>query len=296
MKKIAVVGSINMDITCKTDRFPKAGETIFGADLQYVPGGKGNNQAVAAARLGGDVTMFACVGDDLFGAQLIENLQYNGVNTSYIRKVEGASTGIAIITVAEKDNTIVVVSGANNNVTLQYIASVEDALLEADIILMPNEIPVETILYVSERAHRAGKVVVFNPAPFRESALQCVDLVSFLTPNEHEAALLFPEEKSLESMLSKQQGKLLVTLGSAGAAAWMNGKMLNIPARKAAVVDTTGAGDTFNGALCYALANDYPLEQALRFANVSASLSTEGFGAQSGMPSLDQVLQSMNAV
>ena len=159
MKKIAVVGSINMDITCKTQRFPNAGETIFGADLKYVPGGKGNNQAVAAARLGGDVTMFACVGDDLFGEQLLKNLQENGVDTSYIRKEPAVPTGIAIITVAEMDNTIVVVSGANNYVTTQYIESVKDALLEADIILMPNEIPAETIRYVSELAHQAGKIV-----------------------------------------------------------------------------------------------------------------------------------------
>lgn len=292
MKKIAVVGSINMDITCKTERFPKAGETIFGADLQYVPGGKGNNQAVAAARLGGDVTMFACVGDDLFGARLIDNLNQNGVNTSHIRKVEGVATGIAIITVAEKDNTIVVVSGANNCVTKQYIESVKDALVQADIILMPNEIPAETIRYVCELAQHSGKTVVFNPAPFSESVMQCIDHVSFLTPNEHEAALLFPGETDLSSLLSKQQGKLIVTLGSAGAAAWMNGEILRIPARKAAVVDTTGAGDTFNGAFCFALANDYPLEKALRFANVAASLSTEGFGAQGGMPSLDMVQQN----
>ncbi len=121
MKKIAIVGSINMDLTCKTDRFPNAGETIFGRDLQYVPGGKGNNQAVAAARLGGDVTMFACVGDDAFGDRLIENLQDNGVKTQHIRKVPGVATGVAIITVAENDNTIVVVSGANYYVTKQYI-------------------------------------------------------------------------------------------------------------------------------------------------------------------------------
>ena len=289
MKKIAVVGSINMDITCKTERFPKAGETIFGENLQYVPGGKGNNQAVAAARLGGDVTMFACVGEDLFGQRLIDNLQQNGVNTDYIRKVPDEATGIAIITVAEKDNTIVVVSGANRCVTKEYIASVQDALLEADIILMPNEIPADTIRYVSELASRAGKTVVFNPAPFSGSALECVEHITYLTPNEHEAALLFPGEE-LEAMLQKQNGKLIVTLGSEGAAAW-DGRLLKIPARKASVVDTTGAGDTFNGAFCYALANEYPLEKALRFANIAASLSTEGFGAQGGMPTLEMVRQ-----
>lgn len=293
MKKIAVIGSINMDLTVKTDRFPKAGETIFGWDLQYVPGGKGNNQAVAAARLGGDVTMFTCVGDDAFGDRLMENLKANGVYTEHIRKIPGVASGIAIITVAENDNTIVVVSGANHCVTKQYAQDMLPKILEADIILMPNEIPAETICYVAEMAHRAGKTVVFNPAPVNDTALQCLEYITYLTPNEHEAALLFPCEER-QSLLEKQKGKLIVTLGAEGAAAWVDHRMLKIPARKANVVDTTGAGDTFNGAFCYALANDYPLEKALRFANVSASLSTEGFGAQGGMPDLDSVEKELN--
>lgn len=293
MKKIAVIGSVNMDLTAKTDRFPNAGETIFGRDLQYVPGGKGNNQAVAVARLGGDVTMFACVGDDAFGDRLVENLNINGVHTQHIQKIPGVATGIAIITVAENDNTIVVLSGANSCVTKQYAEEMMPKILEADIILVPNEIPAETICYVSETAHKAGKIVVFNPAPVSDTALQCLEHITYLTPNEHETALLFPGEE-LENLLAKQQGKLIVTLGAEGAAAWADGNMLKIPARKANVVDTTGAGDTFNGAFCYALANDYPLEKALHFANVAASLSTEGFGAQSGMPDRSAVLHNMD--
>lgn len=292
MKKIAIVGSINMDLTCKTERFPNAGETIFGGDLQYVPGGKGNNQAVAAARLGGDVTMFACVGDDAFGDRLIENLKNNGVNTSHIRKVPGESSGIAIITVAQQDNTIVVVSGANLCVTPQYIDEVKDAILESDIILLQNEIPAETLRYVAKMASGAGKTVMFNPAPFSAAALDIVEYVTYLTPNEHEAALLFPRVE-MEDLLAQQQGKLIITLGAQGAAAWSEGKVIRIPSRKANVVDTTGAGDTFNGAFAYALADGDSLEEALRFANVAASLSTEGFGAQGGMPTLNQVKKEL---
>ena len=292
MKKIAIVGSINMDLTCKTERFPNAGETIFGGDLQYVPGGKGNNQAVAAARLGGDVTMFACVGDDAFGDRLIENLKNNGVNTTHIRKVPGESSGIAIITVAQNDNTIVVVSGANRCVTPQYIEEVKDAILESDIILLQNEIPAETLRYVAKMASGAGKTVIFNPAPFSAAALDIVEYVTYLTPNEHEAALLFPRI-GLEDLLAQQQGKLIITLGAQGAAAWSEGKVIRIPSRKANVVDTTGAGDTFNGAFAYALADGESLEAALRFANVAASLSTEGFGAQGGMPTLNQVKKEL---
>ena len=293
MKKIAVIGSVNMDLTAKTDRFPNAGETIFGRDLQYVPGGKGNNQAVAAARLGGDVTMFGCIGDDAFGDRLVENLNANGVHTQYIQKIPGVATGIAIITVAENDNTIVVLSGANSYVTKHYAEEMMPKILEADIILIPNEIPAETICYVTETTHKAGKTVVFNPAPVNDTALQCLEHITYLTPNEHEAALLFPGEE-LENLLAKQQGKLIVTLGAEGAATWADGKMLKIPARKANVVDTTGAGDTFNGALCYALANDYPLKKALRFANAAASLSTEGFGAQGGMPTLEMLQKELS--
>lgn len=292
MKKIAIVGSINMDLTCKTERFPKAGETIFGGDLQYVPGGKGNNQAVAAARLGGDVTVFACVGNDAFGDRLIENLKNNGVKTQYMKKVPDTASGIAIITVAQKDNTIVVVSGANLCVTPQYIEEVKEAILEADIILLQNEIPAGTLRYVAKMATGAGKTVIFNPAPYSDAALDVVQYAAYVTPNEHETALMFPRME-LEDLLAQQQGKLIVTLGAQGAAAWSEGKVMRIPSRKANVVDTTGAGDTFNGAFAYALANDHPLEEALRFANVAASLSTEGFGAQGGMPTLNQVKKEL---
>ena len=293
MKKIAVIGSINMDLTAKADRFPNAGETIFGWDLQYVPGGKGNNQAVAAARLGGDVTMFTCVGDDAFGDRLIQNLRDNGVKTDYIRKVKDTATGVAIITVAENDNTIVVVSGANSCVTRQYIEEVKAAVLEADIILLQNEIPLETVIYTAELCHTAGKTVIYNPAPVVPLADGIMENIRYLTPNEHEVTLLFPEETNLEHLLSKYDGKVIVTLGAEGAATWANGVMVKIPARKAKVVDTTGAGDTFNGAFAYALANAYPVEKALRFANVAASLSTEGFGAQGGMPTLNAVKKEM---
>lgn len=293
MKKIAVIGSINMDLTCQTERHPGKGETISGRDLQYIPGGKGANQAVAAARLGGDVTMFGCVGDDAFADRLVDNLERNGVDTTYIRKVSGVSSGIAMITVAQSDNSIVVIPGANGCVSTEYLETVKDAVLKADIIILQNEIPQETVLATIDMAYAAGKTVIYNPAPVVPLAEGVMDKISYLTPNEHEAALLFHGENDLETLLESQFGKLIVTLGEEGAAAWENGSVLRIPARPAAVVDTTGAGDTFNGAFAYALAKDYPLEHALRFANVAASLSTEGFGAQAGMPELETVLQAL---
>lgn len=280
---------MNMDLTAQAERFPKAGETIFGQDLKYVPGGKGNNQAVAAARLGAEVTMFSCVGEDAFGQQLVDNLIRNGVETQYIRKVSGVSSGIAIITVAENDNTIVVIPGANSCVTTAYIREVQAEILKHDILLLQNEIPLEAIVYAAKIGRDAGKTVILNPAPVSGELSALLDFVSYLTPNQHEVELLFPEERNLDSLLESRAGKVIVTLGAEGAAAWLHDKRIRIPARKANVVDTTGAGDTFNGAFAFALACDYPMEKALHFANAAASLSTEGFGAQGGMPTLERV-------
>lgn len=291
MKKIAVIGSINMDLTAQAERLPGKGETISAANLRYVPGGKGANQAVAAARLGGDVAMFGCVGDDAFADRLIDNLKQNGVDTTYIRRVAGVSSGIAMITVAQGDNCIVVVPGANHCVTPAYLDEVKHAVLSVDILVLQNEIPLETVAYAMELGHRAGKLVIYNPAPAALMTEDILEKADYITPNEHEAALLFPDTGDLSALLERCGGKLIVTLGEKGAAAWENGTVLQIPARPAKVRDTTGAGDTFNGAFVCALAKGYPLEKALRLANVAASLSTEQAGAQGGMPTWGRVME-----
>lgn len=294
MKKIAVIGSINMDLTAQAERLPGKGETISAANLQYVPGGKGANQAVAAARLGGDVTMFGCVGDDAFADRLIDNLRQNGVDTTYIRRVAGVSSGIAMITVAEKDNCIVVVPGANHCVTPAYLDEVKTAVLSADILIVQNEIPLDTVAYVMELGHQTGKLVIYNPAPAAPVPEDILEKADYITPNEHEAALLFPNAGELPALLERCGGKLIVTLGEKGAAAWENGTLLQIPARPAAARDTTGAGDTFNGAFACALAKGYPLEKSLLIANVAASLSTEQAGAQGGMPTWKRVMECVD--
>lgn len=289
MKKIAVIGSINMDLTCQADRHPQKGETVSARNLCYLPGGKGANQAVAAARLGADVTMFGCVGDDVFGDQLIKNLRCNGIHTEYIRRIPNMSSGIAMITVADKDNAIVVIPGANGCVTPEYLSAVQRQVLEADIVILQNEIPSETVKAAIDLAYSFGKTMIYNPAPAMPMEHSVLQKVNYLTPNEHEASLLFPEEPDLETLLESQQEKLIVTLGAEGVAVWIEGKFLKIPSREAKVVDTTGAGDTFNGAFGFALANSYDLEKALRFANKAAGISTENYGAQAGMPTLDMV-------
>lgn len=288
--KISVVGSINMDMTVKAERIPLKGETLKGDDLQYIPGGKGANQAVAMAKLGANVEMFGCVGNDAAGESLVQNLKNTGVTTNHIQVVEGVPTGIALITVGENDNTIIVVAGANNHVTPEYVESIKEDLLESDVVVMQHEIPQETIEHVIHLCFENGVKVVLNPGPARPVRQEIIDQVTYLTPNEHEAVILFGTELSTEALLKKYPEKLLITQGSRGVSMCLeNGEVLLVPARKANVVDTTGAGDTLNGAFTVQIAKGKSVREALRFANVAASLSTEKFGAQGGMPVYEAV-------
>lgn len=288
--KVAIVGSINMDITVTADRIPAKGETLHGRDLRYVPGGKGANQAVAAARLGGDVEMFGCVGDDANGRELVENLKRQGVKTDHIRTVKGVPTGIALITVGDNDNTIIVAAGANDYVTCDYVDAVKEELKKADIVILQHEIPEDTVKYVIDFCSENGISTVLNPAPARAVPEEIVDKVSYLTPNEHEAELIFGSGYSMDEILKKYPEKLLITQGDKGvSAALSDGTVLCVPARKSRVVDTTGAGDTLNGAFALKIAEGASIKEALLFANTAAGLSTEKFGAQGGMPARNEV-------
>lgn len=294
MKKIGVVGSINLDLSVVTDRIPLRGETLPGRDVKEAPGGKGANQAVAAAKLGGDVTMFGCVGRDSFGDRLLENLKAQGVKTGEVARTEKAPTGLAMITVGGGDNTIVVAAGANGLVTPAYLEERREKLLACDILLLQNEIPMETVLYAARLCHAAGKFVLYDPAPAMPGSQDLLGLADCLTPNESEAALLFPGRRDREALLREYPQKLVVTLGEQGvAAALADGSLLRLPPRRSQVVDTTGAGDAFNGALAYALAEGRDFASALAFANTAAGLSTEAYGAQAGAPRLDQVLEAL---
>ncbi len=286
--KIAVVGSINMDMTALADKIPKKGETIAGTDLVYVPGGKGANQAVAAAKLGADTVMYGCVGNDAAGKTLCQNLERCGVDASAIQVVENVPTGVAIITVAEGDNTIVVVPGANGCVSPQYVDSIRDGLCTADMVLLQHEIPQESINRVIDLCSENGVPVLLNPAPARPVSADMVEKLSYLTPNEHEAAVLFGD-KELNELLMAYPNKLVVTLGAEGAAACTNGSILRVPARKCKVVDTTGAGDTLNAAFAVRIAAGDSLEDALTYANTAAALSIQKRGAQGGMPTAAEV-------
>lgn len=294
MGKIGVVGSINMDMTVKAERIPLKGETLKGWDLQYIPGGKGANQAVAMAMLGAEVEMFGCVGDDAAGESLVKNLRDTGVETGHIKVVPGVPTGLAMITVGENDNTIIVVAGANDHVDIDYVNEVKDSILECEIVLLQHEIPQETVEYVIALCADSGVKVVLNPGPARPVKQETLEKVTYLTPNEHEAVILFGRDISFEEMMKKYPEKLVITQGSRGVSTCLkSGEVILVPARKSNVVDTTGAGDTLNGAFTVAVTEGKGIADALAFANTAAGLSTEKFGAQGGMPTLEEVRSAM---
>ncbi len=288
--KLAVVGSINADMTVIAERIPLKGETLLGSDICYNPGGKGANQAVAMARLGAEVEMFGCVGNDSNGQAMLDNFKAQGVKTDHIQVLDGIPTGTAIITVGENDNTIIVVPGANSKVDIAYVDTIKDELKNYDMVVLQHEIPLDAVAYVVDFCHSYNIPVVLNPAPAAAVPMEIIEKVTYLTPNEHEAGLIFGADKTPEELLKAYPEKLVITQGSRGVSVGLkSGEVLCVPARKANVVDTTGAGDTLNGAFSVQIAAGKSIPDALRYANIAASLSTERLGAQSGMPTAEEV-------
>ncbi|MCM3086980.1 ribokinase [Bhargavaea ginsengi] len=287
---ITVVGSINMDLVVGTERFPKQGETVLGNLYTTVPGGKGANQAVAAARLGGTVRMIGAVGTDPFGDELVENLENEDVDVSRVKRVEGPS-GIANILLSEGDNRIIVVPGANHQLTPEDIDHCEAAIASSELVVLQLEIPIPSVLRTLEIARRNQVPVILNPAPADGFSPEFLQYEPILTPNESEAAMMFGE--NWEQALEAHPNRLIVTLGRDGARYYDGERHIVVPGIQENAVDTTGAGDTFNGALAVALAEMMRLEDAIRFANAAASLSVEQFGAQGGMPGRGQTVERM---
>lgn len=276
-----------MDIVVQTDNFPIQGETVLGQLFTTVPGGKGANQAVAAARLGSNVQMVASVGNDSFGKELVENLAFNAVNTSGVILSEGTATGIANILLSDGDNRIIVVPGANHALTQEHIEKMNETIRQSKFVMMQLEIPIPTIEYALKKCSQMNIPVLLNPAPAGGFKKEFMDYIAYLTPNETECEVIFGID--MEAVLEKYPNKLIVTLGSEGARYFDGEKHVIVEGFKTDVVDTTGAGDTFNGALAHALAQGLDLESAVQYANAAASLSVEKFGAQGGMPAHDDV-------
>lgn len=293
MKRILVIGSVSTDFVVTTDHKPNQGETVFGKNFEISFGGKGANQAVAASRLGADVGMIGLVGDDIFGKEIIENLNKNRVNTENVEPVPYEVSGSAHIILYEKDNSIIVVPGANNQLDKTKIENLRDNIKQYDLVIIQNEIPQLTNEKIIQICWEEKIPTIYNPAPARKLAKEWIEKVTYLTPNEHEFTILFPDKK-LSEALREYPNQLVITLGSKGSVFFNGEKEIHIPAYKVEPIDTTGAGDTFNGAMAVGLINGMTLEDSLKLANLSAAYSVQKFGAQGGMPTLNQLKGSSN--
>lgn len=288
MVKIIVVGSSSIDLVVTSTKRPGAGETVLGESFKTVPGGKGANQAVAAARLGAEVIMVGRVGDDHFGQDIMNNFRLNGVSTDHVETVTHMESGTAHIILAEGDNSIVVVKAANNEVTPEYIDRSLEAFEGADMVMIQLEIPEETVTHVSRICRSRGVPLLLNPAPASPLKEEVIENAAYITPNEHEAKILFPG-MTVSEALRRYPNKLFITEGSQGVRFYDGEQEVVVPSYKVKVVDTTGAGDTFNAAFAVALAEGKPMLESVRFANRAASLSVTKFGAQGGMPMRQEV-------
>lgn len=277
-----------MDFVVTTSIRPDKGETVLGESFKVVPGGKGANQAVAAARLGANVSMISCVGDDYYGQVILDNFKQNGVLIDNVEPITGGQSGTAHIQIADGDNSIIVVKGANNAVTPAYVEQALETIKTSDIVITQHEIPMETVDYVSQVCEQYGVPLLLNPAPAAPLTAEILERVTYLTPNEHEAIELF-EGKNLSEVLRRYPNKLFITEGEKGVRYFNGNEEVLVPTYTVQAVDTTGAGDTFNAAFAVALAEGKEIIQALKFANRAASLSVTKFGAQGGMPTRQQL-------
>ena len=297
MKNICVIGSLNMDLVVNVDTMPKPGQTIIGSNFKEVPGGKGANQAVAMARLNGNVSMIGKVGGDGFGQTLINSLKNDKVDTTYIQTSKGA-TGVALITVDKNaQNSIVVSPGANFEVKEDDIDNNIEAIKNSDIVVLQLETPLNTIKYALNKAKELNKYTILNPAPAVKLDDEIIKNVDLLTPNETELEIISgvsieTEEdiqKAAQIMIEKGVKELIVTLGSKGSLYINKEKSMFKKAYKVEAVDTTAAGDSYTGALAVALSQDKNIEDAMDFASKVGALSVLKEGAQSSLPTLEDV-------
>lgn len=296
--KIVVVGSSNTDMIIKTEHIPKPGETVIGGDFSTAAGGKGANQAVAAARAGGTVRFVARVGKDVFGDQAIEGFVKDNIDVSHIVRDAREPSGVALIFVDHKgENSIAVASGANGSLSPADAQAAEEAIADADVLVMQLETPLETIGEAAAMGARARVKSILNPAPAQPLDDQLLSHVSILTPNESEAELLtgiavksdVDAHKAAKALAEKGIGIVLVTLGRRGVFVHGDGMDELVPGFEVEAVDSTAAGDVFNGALAVAIAEGRPLRQAVHFANAAGAISVTRLGAQPSAPSRREI-------
>lgn len=298
MNKLVVLGSVNADHVLQVPSFPRPGETLHGRNYQVIPGGKGANQAVAAARLNADIGFIACVGDDSFGINIRESFKLDGMNIRGVKMQPNCPTGIAMIQVSDSgENSICISAEANAKLTAEAIAPDLQHIRDAKYLLMQLETPLDGIVKAAQVAKEARTNVILNPAPARElpdALLSCVDVI---TPNETEAEVLTgitvtddaSAQLAADALHLKGIEIVMITLGAKGVWLSQNGRGTLIPGFRVQATDTTAAGDTFNGALVTGLLEEMPLESAIKFAHAAAAISVTRFGAQTSIPNREEV-------
>jgi ribokinase len=298
---IAVVGSSNMDLVVKSNRIPVTGETILGGDFIMVPGGKGANQAVAAAKLGARVFFIAKLGDDIFGSQSLNNFRKEGVNTKYVLQTKDAPSGVALIMVDDEGNNVIVVApGANHNLSPEDVKEAESDIALSGALVAQLEVPIETIEFAAGLANKSNKSnvpFILDPAPAQPLSDRLLKMVDVLTPNETEAKILTGiEVKDRDSASAAAQKllecgvkKVILTMGATGYLTVSDEGTEFVEARKVTAVDSTAAGDAFTGSLAFGLARGQSLSEAALFANDVAAVSVTKMGAQPSMPTVQEV-------
>lgn len=295
--KILVIGSSNTDMSIKSERLPKPGETVLGGVFRMGPGGKGANQAVAAQRLGGDVTFICKVGNDIFGDNAVAGYVREGIDTSHVLRSDKASGTALILIDGAGENSIAVAPGANGDLTPADVESVADVIKAAKYLILQLEIPVESVLAAAKTAHEAGVYVILNTAPACPLPAELFQYVSLITPNQTEISLMTGVEVTDEASLDEAIAKIkemgvkdvIVTLGSKGSLVAVGAEKVLVPAQKVKAVDTTAAGDTFCGALCVALSEGKSHVEAAQFATKASALTVQRMGAQDSIPTRSEI-------
>lgn len=303
--QVAVVGSLNMDLVIRSARIPRPGETVLGGEFHSVPGGKGANQAVAAARLGAHVSMVGRIGDDAFGKELLDNLAADGIEHTFVLRDAASATGVALIVVDDAgQNSIVVASGANMNLSPSDVDAAAATLTSADALLLQLESPLETVVHAAQLARAAGVTVILNPAPARPLPKELLAVVDVLVPNESETALLtqMPVGNQGEALAASAAlrragvGTVILTLGERGALLAEEAATRIFPAFDVDPLDTTAAGDAFLAGLAVALAEGRILGEAVQWGNAAGALATTKLGAQTSLPTRQAVEQLLAAL
>jgi ribokinase len=295
---ITVVGSINLDIVARTDEYPKFGETLFGKTINFFSGGKGANQATACSKLGKEVYMIGCVGNDTFGDQLIEQLKENKVNTTYIKRSNTLATGTAIITIDKTaENTMLVLKGANDDLSPQFVNNAINNINDSNYLVVQMEVPEESVIQAMKTGREKGMTVILDPAPAEGITVRALKYADIIVPNRQETKFLTGIEVTDESSALEAAkyfegmgvSTSIIKMADKGSLVYQNGHYELIESIKVEAIDTVGAGDSFAGALANALSDGKNIFDAARFATIVGALKVTKLGAQKGIPTLEEV-------